>query len=275
MTSGRLAEVRAGVRRRLARYRRMALRWRYGHVPFSMRRIFGSPRAEAIPVVMCLWNRPERFPDVLAELSAQEDVPGIRLLLWNNRPEHDPAYLAAIDAVPAGALASVELRSSRVNLGGIGRFFVIRRLRGERHTGPVVMLDDDQSIGPRFISDLVGRHRPRSISGVWAFRQRGGYWAREEVEDRGEASYVGTGGCVVDPAIVDVPGYFRHLPDRFAFIEDQWMSFLAREHGWRLTKADLEVDWVMQERNQFQAMLELKEEFFRYLYNQRPDLEPR
>jgi hypothetical protein len=274
VSPGRLAEFRGGVRRRLARYRRGVLRWRYSRVPFRMRRLAGTLAPGTIPVVMCLWVRPERFPDVLAELAAQLQVPRIRLLLWNNRPTHDREYAEAASRHPAGALSSVEMRSSRVNLGGLGRFFVIRHLRREGYTGPVVMLDDDQAIGPHFVRGLIDRYEPRSVAGVWAFRQHGSYWAREEIDDGAEASYVGTGGSIVDGNIVDLPGFFNRLPDRFAFIEDQWMSYLARRSGWRMTKADLDFEFVMQERNQFQSMLALKEEFFRYLYNERPDFEP-
>ena len=119
------------------------------------------------------------------------------------------------------------------------------------------------------------RRSSRAIAGGGAFTQRGTYWGRDEVEDDGIASYVGTGGCVLDATVVDLPGFFTQLPDPVGFVEDQWMSYRARVAGWSLRKADIPVEFVLQERNQHLGMHALKDEFFRYLYNMRPDLEPR
>lgn len=271
----RLASLVAGLKRRLNRYRRTLLRARYARGRFRMRTLVGAPRTGAVPVVMALWSRPERAEHVLAQLAAQRGAPPIRLLLWNNAPANDEQYRRAASAVPPGAVSSVELRSSRTNFGGIARFFLVARLRRAGYDGPVIMLDDDQSFEDDFVAALLSRYRPRSIAGVWAFTQRGTYWGRDEVLDGGTATYVGTGGCVVDAQIVDLPGFWTRLPDRFSFIEDQWMSYRARVAGWSLRKADLPVEFVLQERNQHHGMLEIKDEFFRYLYNERPDLEPR
>ncbi len=194
---------------------------------------------------------------------------------WNNRRRDDGTYRAAIaQAGDLGGVASVELRSSRVNLGGLARFLILRRLRRDGYAGPVILLDDDQRVGPTFVAELLSRYPPRSVRGVWAFRQHGSYWRRSELADRDDASYVGTGGCVIDATIVDDREFFSALPDRYRFIEDQWMSFVARVRGWTLAKADIPVEFVLQERNQYVAMIDMKEDFFTYLYNLRPDLRP-
>lgn len=265
----------AKAKRRLDRYRRTVLRARYARGTFGMRVLAGSVRSDAVPVVMALWSRPERAEEFLSELAAQRGAPPLRVLLWNNAPANDDHYRRVAAALPPGAVSSIELRSSRTNFGGIARFFVVARLRRMGYAGPVILLDDDQAIEGGFAAALLERYRPQSIAGVWAFVQRGTYWGREEVPDDGPATYVGTGGCVVDAGIVDLPGFWQRLPDRFAFIEDQWMSYCARVAGWSLRKADIPVEFVLQERNQHLGLQELKEEFFRYLYNARPDLEPR
>ena len=269
------ALVAGKVKRRLNRYRRSVLRLRYSRGRFATRTLMGSVRPEAVSVVMALWSRPERAEEFLGQLNAQRDVPPLRVLLWNNAPANDEHYRAAARSLRPGAVSSIEMRSSRTNFGGVARFFLIARLRRTGYTGPVLMLDDDQRIDETFAAALLGRHRPRSIVGVWAFTQRGTYWGRDEVPDDGEATYVGTGGCVVDSAIVELPGFWDRLPDRFAFVEDQWMSYCARVAGWSLRKADVPVEFVLQERNQHLGLHALKEEFFRFLYNARPDLEPR
>lgn len=261
-------------RRRLNRYRRTLLRRRYSRGGFATQRLAGSIAPDALPITMALWSRPERAGEILAQLNAQQGTPPLRLMLWNNAPSYDDVYRSAADALSPGALASVELRSSRTNFGGLARFFLIAKLRKSGYSGPVIMLDDDQLIESSFVASLLGRYRPRSIAGVWAFTQRGTYWGRDEVDDDGIATYVGTGGCIVDAGVVDLPGFFDRLPDRFGFVEDQWMSFCARVAGWSLRKADVPVEFVLQERNQHLGMHDLKEEFFRYLYDARPDLEP-
>lgn len=271
---GRGGDLAAKVRRRLNRYRRSILRRRYAHLKFDMRTVAGSVAAGSLPVVMALWSRPELMSGILAQLDAQRGTPPLRLMLWNNAPANDDRYQHAIASLGRGAVRSVEFRSSRTNFGGLARFFVIARLRRSGYSGPVLMLDDDQLIHEGFVATLLDRYRPKSIAGVWAFLQRGTYWGRDEVADNEEASYVGTGGCVVDASIVDLPGFWRRLPDRFAFVEDQWMSFCARAAGWSLRKADVPVEFVLQERNQHTGLHAIKEEFFRYLYDARPDLEP-
>ena len=273
----RLATLAARAKRRLDRYRRSALRRRYARGSFRTARLAGAgaDAPDALPVVMALWSRPERAGEILAQLDVQEGAPPLRLMLWNNAHGQDDHYRRAAATIGGGAVASVELRSSRTNFGGLARFFLVAKLRRSGYAGPVVMLDDDQCIGPDFVASLLARYRPRSIAGVWAFTQRGTYWGRDEVEDDGIASYVGTGGCVLDATVVDLPGFFTQLPDRFGFVEDQWMSYRARVAGWSLRKADIPVEFVLQERNQHLGMHALKDEFFRYLYNMRPDLEPR
>lgn len=270
-----IAALPMRVRRRIERFRRSALLARMSGGRFGLRRLHGTPSTEALPVVMTLWSRPERASAILTELAAQEGSSPIRLLWWNNSRAHAGAYVQAVaDADDLGAIASVELRSSRVNIGGLARFLVLRRLRRDGYGGPVVFLDDDQHVGPSFLADLVSRYTPASLRGVWAFRQHGSYWGRDELADGEPATYVGTGGCVLDPAIVDDPEFFAALPDRYRFIEDQWLSFQALRHGWTLAKADIPFEFVLQERNQYHAMVDLKEQFFTYLFNERPDLRP-
>jgi hypothetical protein len=265
----------AKAERRLNRYRRTVLRAGYARGRFRMRTVAGTVHPDALPIAMALWSRPERAAEFLAHLNAQRGAPPLRVMLWNNAPANDAHYRSVAAALPSGAVSSIELRSSRTNFGGIARFFLIARVRRSGYSGPVIMLDDDQQVDDAFVAALLGRYRPRSIAGVRAFTQRGTYWGRDEVPDDGPATYVGTGGCVVDSAIVELPGFWDRLPDRFAFVEDQWMSFCARVAGWSLRKADIPVEFVLQERNQHLGLHQLKEEFFRYLYNARPDLEPR
>ena len=275
MAAGPIGSFATRARRRLARARRTVALSVLERGRFRLDLERGAPDPDSVPIVMAHWARPERASETLRELARQVDAPPLRLIWWNNRRRDDRAYRAAIaDAADLGSMSSVELRSSRVNLGGLARFLVLRRLRRDGYVGPVILLDDDQRVGPTFVAELLARYTPRSVRGVWAFRQHGSYWGRSELADSDDASYVGTGGCIIDATIVDDREFFAALPDRYRFIEDQWLSFVARVHGWTLAKADIPVEFVLQERNQYLAMIDVKEDFFTYLYNLRPDLRP-
>jgi len=216
----------------------------------------------SVPLVMCLWNRPDRLPAVLAMLGRLDPATPVRLLLWNNNPDDAARYRAVVDAAPRGrGLASVDLYDSPVNIGGLARFVAIRLLHNGGHRGPVVMLDDDQDVTPSFVRDLLDDYAPRSVVAWWAFSQHGSYWARAEIAPGDPADHAGTGGTVLDPALVADDRFFARLPRRFAFLEDQWMSFVAHRLGWRVVKADTHVDLVSEELNQYHRLKPLKDVF--------------
>ncbi|BDZ65779.1 hypothetical protein GCM10025877_27170 [Agromyces mangrovi Wang et al. 2018] len=217
---------------------------------------------------MCLWNRPERVPHLLRELDAQDLPHGIRLVLWNNRGSNAALLRRQLAAFhPMGALRSVETFTSPVNVGGVARFMVVRKLVGDR-VAPVVLLDDDQVTEPEFMSTLLADHRPRSIAGVYAWRTESSYWDRSPLDAGDDANYVGTGGCIIDGSIASDPTFFDHLPDRYSFIEDLWMSDRATRLGWTLRKSDAPFAFVADETNQYRSMIGLKDEFHAYLRSQ-------
>lgn len=236
---------------------------------------WSDPQVSGVPMVMCLWNRPERLRQIIYMLESMTPPTRIKLLLWNNAAENAPLYSGVADHAPTGSLASIDLVNSSVNIGGLARFVAVRWLRNAGYSGPVLMLDDDQVVAPSFVSDLLADWTPRSIVGWWAFNQVRSYWDREQVPAGAETDHVGTGGTILDPELVDDDRFFFDLPRRFAFMEDQWMSYQALGRGWRLQKARTSIDFVLEERNQYHAMIELKDEFHRYLRGTPAFLPPR
>lgn len=247
-----------------------AVRWRvamrrYRAGRFAARTLLRHGEPGELAVVMCLWNRRERIDAVLTQLDAQ-DGPRVRLFLWNNRPADDAYYRERIAAYRAhGALAEVTLISSRVNVGGLGRFFVARSLWSGGYRGAFVMLDDDQDVSDHLLTDLLAASGPRTIAGYWAWTMQGDYWARTPAEPGDRVSYVGTGGCACDIDIVADPSFFTELPRYFAFLEDIWMCGYARKRGWVLRKVDTPIEFVLDETNQHHTLAERKAEFYRYL----------
>lgn len=223
----------------------------------------GAVRDDAVPVIMCLWNRPDRLEPVLALLAAQTADRPIRLVLWNNHRGDHRRYRELVQSARlTGALQSIELTQSPLNIGGVGRFCALARLRRRGVAGPVVLLDDDQDIGDSFVSDLLKAYEPRSVKGVWAFGIAQSYWNRWEIADGAPASYVGTGGCVLDAALVDDRRWHTRLPRRYLFVEDVWMNFVALRQGWTLAKAASPFTFVQEEKNQYHRLIDLKESFY-------------
>lgn len=247
-----------------------AVRWRaamrlYRAGRFRMRELLRSGDPDGVAVIMCLWNRRERIDAVLTQLDAQQGT-RVRLLLWNNNPSDDAYYRERIAAYRAhGALASVSLFSSPVNVGGLGRFFAARQLWVAGERGTFVMLDDDQDVSDAFLADLLAASGPKTIAGYWAWTMEGDYWARTPAEPGDRVSYVGTGGCACDLDIVSDLSFFTELPRYFAFLEDIWMCGYARKRGWVLRKVDTPVEFVLDETNQHHTLAERKAEFYRYL----------
>lgn len=256
---------------RLARRAISALRWRAEKARlrrglFSPRVISGEPAADGITVTVCLWNRRDRIDDVLELLDSQDTDRRLNLQLWNNQPRDAGHYLERIRAFRrTGALASVALYTSGLNVGGMGRFYLARKVRRTGYRGPFIMLDDDQDVSPSFVEDLLRASGARRIAGFWAWTMSGDYWARVPAEVGQRVSYVGTGGCVCDIDIVENDDFFTGLPRYFAFLEDLWMCGYARKRGWSLAKVDTPVRFVLDETNQHHTLGELKAEFYRYL----------
>ena len=182
------------------------------------------------PVVLCTWKRLDRLPHTLQQLAAQEIA--VQVLIWNNSPER-----GKVDAAAASAALPVAVHHSSRNIGGFGRFYIAREVAEAGHPS-VVFIDDDQDFGPATIGELAGSHRPRSLSGWWAFRfLRDNYGERVPASPGETAHYVGTGGMISDTAVFRSPHLFD-CPRRFWFVEDLWLCCVAQQRfGYDLRKS--------------------------------------
>jgi hypothetical protein len=233
---------------------------------FRVETLLGTPGQNSVPVIVCLWNRPQRIDDILTQLDAQATRQRVRLMFWNNNNADDAYYRERIAAfTPSGALASVEYVQSRRNVGGIGRFFLAKHLFRSGFRNHFITLDDDQDVTPSFIDTIRSYAAPREFAGFWAWNYIDSHWNRTETPPGELADYAGTGGAICDIEIVRSSDFFTKLPRRFAFLEDQWLCGYAKSQGWSVRKADLDITFVLHETNQFPQLAELKNEFRQYL----------
>jgi GT2 family glycosyltransferase len=210
-----------------------------------------------LPVILCTWRRIERLPRTLEQLAAQ-DVP-VQVCIWNNSPER-----GRVDAAAAAAGLPVSVHHSPRNIGGFGRFYLARQAAEAGHPA-VAFIDDDQDFGPQAIGELLSAHRPRSLSGWWAFRFTGSsYGDRIRAAAGQAASYVGTGGMITDTAIF-LDGRLFQCPRRFWFVEDLWLCYVADLAGYELFRSPAEFVSAEDEHALYLSLGDTKWRLLRYL----------
>lgn len=214
-----------------------------------------------LPVIMCIWKRPQRFAATLEWLARQEGVrPHLYVFnnSWSSRDQLE--RLARQSAVP------ISIKHSLSNRGSIARFVWARELFCDHPY--LVFVDDDQVFQPDALSGLVEEAGPKSIVGVWAFRINSldSYWDREKALPGEEADYVGTGGQILDSSIFHYPDAYR-VPPPYAPVEDLWLCHVARLRGWALRRS-ANVTWTPPDDDdvdQWRVLREEKQELYRYL----------
>lgn len=223
----------------------------------------------AVPIIMCLWNRPERIRPIINMLEALNWKRPVRLVLWNNNTNDAAFYTSVVRewhdkqrGRDPHVLRSIDLINSATNFGGLGRFLAARLMWNAGYRGPIVTLDDDQNVSPYFIRDLKRQWTPRSIIPWWGFKLHGSYWKRSEIEPGTVPDHAGTGGTMLDIELVADDRFFSRLPHRYAYLEDQWMTFFAKTKNWRIIKARTDITLVSEEKNQYHGLKPLKDVFY-------------
>lgn len=227
----------------------------------------GTPDRRHASMVMCLFNRPGRMRAVLEMLAGQRGTRGIDLYLWNNCPEDHAIYEEAIrEHGVRGALRSVQLVKSPVNLGSMSRFFLARKVAAQELAGPVIVLDDDEVVTPWFVRKTLKRYDPDAITAWWAFKVDGSYWGKKPAKRRDKVDHIGPGGSVMNSRLFLDDAFFTEIPDKYWMLDDLWISYYAAERGIPLRKLDVKIEFVLGETNHWYTVVDLKEEFFTALY---------
>jgi Glycosyl transferase family 2 len=221
----------------------------------------GGSAGLGVPIVLCVWRRPERLATTLASLAAQTHA-SVNLWIWNNNPE----LRLFVDETVAGVTDfHVDVVHCTRNIGGFGRFYIAQRVA---HAYPhVVFLDDDQVPAPDFVECLVGEFRPKTVRGAWAFRFRGtrSYWDRVAAAPGERVKFCGNGGMICDTQVFLETGVFK-CPRRFWFVEDLWLSYYV-DHvlGWPLFKSGATIVKEPDDQGQFHSLVATKDIMLRYL----------
>ncbi|GAA2242307.1 glycosyltransferase family 2 protein [Herbiconiux moechotypicola] len=247
--------------------RRRMLAGRFDSTTFELQPA-ATPQTPAQPVLMCLWNRPGRLGDVLEMLDAQTGTPGgVELYLWNNNKLDHEHYLGVLRAATAsGALQRVHIVRTPYNLGSMARWYQARAIARIQGPGPVIVIDDDENLEPGFVATALAHYAPKSIHAWWAWQVKGAYFDRVEAAEGDPIDHVGPGGSVTDSSLFLDDRFFTTMPERFWMLDDLWLTWYAKKAGWSLEKLPVHIEFVLHETNQYHAQIDLKQEFFEYLY---------
>lgn len=220
----------------------------------------------ALPVLMCLWNRPTRLIPMLEMIDAQTTDAAVDVYLWNNNKADHAEYMSQLESyTPTGRIRSVSIVKTPFNLGSIARFYWARQLVAQGVTGPVVVVDDDEEIPADFLEVCLREYHPRTAVAFWAWIVHDSYWNRTFAEPGDVVNHVGPGGMVCDIEIFGNESFFRDLPLEYWFLDDLWFTYFAREHGYELRRLPVHIDFVLDETNQYRSFIDKKVEFFEYL----------
>lgn len=227
--------------------------------------LLGKHRKTDVAVIICTWKRLDQIAMTLDCLDKQtmEKNRSISLFIWNNNCRDRHKLTNTISSYrPNGALRNIELYNSFVNIGGFGRFYIARLLHNRfKH---VIFIDDDELLPKDFVTKAEKFRKPQTIASHWAFNTKSSYWDRAPVAEGKDANYCGTGGMIVDSSIFMKNELFR-CPIKYWFVEDLWLSFFAKNLGWKLTKFQVDISFIEDDKNQYQRIVDKKEKFYQYL----------
>ena len=243
------------------RHERELAGWRRGQrIPVP-----GGVDSDRLAVVFCTWRRLERLEHTLGLLAAQ-DVP-VQALIWNNSPHRE-----TVDSTVAASPIPVRVHHNPRNIGGFGRFYLAREIAEAGHDR-VVFIDDDHDFGPSTIRDLLARHKPRTLSGWWAFTfLSADYGDRVRALPGEPAKYVGTCGMIVDTAVFRDHRLFR-CPRRYWFVEDLWLCYFSeRIAGYKLFACQVDFQRADDQQDMYPMLGRRKWRFLHYLVRQGWDL---
>lgn len=203
------------------------------HASFELKSRKISELSDRTNIVMCQWRRVEFFEETIRSLNNQT-IKNIHLYLWNNNKNKSDLLESMIHS--GGAEFNISWCHSPENIGGIGRFVLVRRLMNEGGIGDkIIFIDDDQIFSPKFVETVLDKHKPRSGYHWYGRKFQGKSYVQgwsnmnpRSQEDHDTLDYGGTGAMAIDTELFAHPEFFA-FNRKYQFIEDLWMSYFAKK----------------------------------------------
>lgn len=214
-----------------------------------------------VALIMCTWKRVHRLKTTLELLEKQSEKDFV-FYIWNNNIEEADKIDKIIKEFNPSF--EVEVHHNSVNIGGLGRFHIARKL----DTQYVIFFDDDQIFENDMVASMLSEAKPKSIMSNWGwiFNSRNEYWNRSRARAGDVADYCGTGGMICDASIFKQEDFFLELPDKYMFVEDLWLSFYASyKMGWSLYGIKTSFVQIPDKHALWKQIKSLKTEMFKWL----------
>lgn len=181
----------------------------------------------SVHIIICSWKRIPGIKSLLLQLCDQT-YKNFKVTITNNNVDE----ISTLDSFVVEITTPYNLciEHNEINIGGRGRFVTARNTDCEY----CVFLDDDQTIEPHLIQNMVSTASQRTIGSWWGWKFSKSYWNRVRVLDGSEANYCGTGGMIVHSSIFKNPSFWERWEPRYYFVEDLYLSLYAGSIGWAL-----------------------------------------
>jgi len=233
---------------------------------------------QTVPIIMCCYNRIDLIGETIKCLNEQTDRNFI-LYIWNNRCSEKDRLIDGIKK--AGPNFNVICHHSKENVGGIGRFYMIRELLKSKDYKYVMFIDDDQRLDKQVVEKFKQAAKPKH-SYNWYGRRfvKGEPYANIHHDGHvklnsqpivaGEPyDYGGTGGMIIDADIFKHDDLFESLPRKFKFVEDLWMSYYGTvKLGYRFIKIDQGITQIKDGKDQCSKIWDVKNLLLEYCRSQ-------
>jgi glycosyltransferase involved in cell wall biosynthesis len=219
-----------------------------------------------IAIIMCTFKRVHRLQGTI-ELLKQQTLRDFHFYIWNNNSDNK----SDINKTVNNNLDIVkEVTHSEENVGGVGRFILAKRIA--RLYTKIIFIDDDQDFKPELVELMDNTFSKNTVNCWWGWKMGGcSYMHRYRLTGTSkEVDYCGTGGMIIDSDIFKTID-LTSLPDKYKFIEDLWLSFIARyNYDYKLYGREFPIWCIDDQKDQWMGLHSsgLKDEFYRVLRGQ-------
>jgi hypothetical protein len=230
---------------------------------------------DVLPVIMCVYNRINLIGSTIECLNKQTDAKFI-LYVWNNRPDQSTQLMNCIKK--SKPRFNIYIHNSKYNVGGIGRFYLIRELLKTKNYKQTIFIDDDQEFDKELVSKFRAVAGPKRSYNWYGrkFVKDVPYFNNHKLVTQKLATnvyvkidetfdYGGTGGMVIDTMIFKNDEFYKLLPDKFKFVEDLWMSYYGSARlGYKFIKINQNIKQIKDNEDQCTKIWDIKNLLLQY-----------
>ena len=212
---------------------------------------------DKLAIIMCTWKRINFLSNTIKMLESQTEK-NFSFFIWNNNSK----ITNQINEIISKSSLDIKIHNSNENIGGIGRFYYAKKINKEY--SKVLFIDDDQKFSNKFVEQMLSYYDQKSIVSWWGWKIKDSYFNRERKINLESVDYCGTGGMILPSIVFDSKIIFE-IPKKYQFIEDLWLSYIAKyELGFILKGCKADIEIITDGNDQYVALKKLKEEMYLY-----------